>query len=729
MNEVDLEMSDMETVLGYSGVNCQQQSPAEHSLVLTHNRYFFISNPHGDIEPPGHCSLGLYFDDTRIISHYNLTFQGGPASLLSTQVIRSFMGQVDLAIKDNEFGGDSWDPKNSIHIRREILIDDRLRERVTLSNYLPSEVDYWFELEIASDFADIFEVRGWKREKRGDYFAPRIEEGVLTSFYRGLDGKLLKCCVRFSQPYPVLSGTRARWELKLAPNSRFEAEWQVSAEDLAEEAFAQKSFDEQREVLNDTYEEWVSCCSRWSTPVTGFQSVIGRAVDDLRALHIEAEGELVISAGIPWYSTFFGRDSIITSLQTLSLNPRIARDTLKYLARHQGDKECGFTEEQPGKIMHELRRGEMARNQEIPHLPYYGTIDATPLWLILLHETWVWTGDEGLVRELLPNAERALEWIERYGDIDDDGLYEYRSGGEGGLANQGWKDSGDGVPFPDGSLPAGPIALVEVQGYVYDAKIRMAKLFEMLEMEARAAELREEAESLRRVIVSSYWMEESGTFALALDGEKRQVPVSTSNAAHLLWSGVPDEKQARRMVDVLLDSAMNSGWGIRTLSEKHKVFNPMSYHNGSIWPHDNGIAIMGLSRYRMVRSALPIVAGLYDAAIHDEFQRLPELFCGMPRAQGKHPILYPVSCSPQAWASGTFFMIMQSMLGIEPEAHKSTLHIRNPVLPEFLKELTVENLRVGNSRVSLQFSRFRERTLANLLSVSGDPLKVQIELD
>lgn len=729
MKESNLEISDMETVLGYSGINCQQQSPAEHSMVLKHNRYFFISNPHGDIEPPGHCSLGLYFDDTRILSHYNLTFLGGPASLLSTQITRSFVGQVDMAIKDSEFGGNAWDPKNSIHIRREILVKDRLLERLTLTNYLSNSVDYWFELDIGCDFADIFEVRGWKREERGDYYAPQAEKGKLSVCYRGLDGKLLMCRVRFSEPYPILDGTRARWELNMAPNSQFQTEWQISAEDMTGNANSGYSFDEQREALNDIYEEWVDCCSGWTTRVTGFQEIIMRAVDDLRALHIEAEGELIISAGIPWYSTFFGRDSIITSLQTLSLNPRIARETLHYLARHQGEKEDAFTEEQPGKIMHELRRGEMARNHEIPHLPYYGTIDATPLWLILLHETWLWTGDKDLVRELLPNAERALEWIDRFGDIDDDGLYEYRSGGEGGLANQGWKDSGDGVPFPDASLPQGAIALVEVQGYVYDAKIRMAKLFEMMEMDERAEELREQADNLRAVIISSFWMEDAGTFALALDGEKNQVPVITSNAAHLLWSGVPDENQARRMVEGLLGSTMNSGWGFRTLSSEHRVFNPMSYHNGSIWPHDNGIAIMGFARYGMAKSAAPIVCGLYEAASHDEFQRLPELFCGMPRAQGKHPILYPVSCSPQAWASGAFFMILQSMLGIEPEAHRGTLHIRNPVLPDFLDELTVENLRVGNSRVSLQFSRYLERTLANLLTVSGDPLKVQIELD
>ena len=269
-----------------------------------------------------------------------------------------------------------------------------------------------------------------------------------------------------------------------------------------------------------------------------------------------------------------------------------------------------------------------------------------------------------------------------------------------------------------------------MQSYVYDAKIRMAELYEVMGMSSRADELRDQAAELRTVVViSSFWMEKEGTFALALDGDNKQVPVISSNAGHLLWSGVPNDPQARRLAECLLGPSMHSGWGIRTLSSEHRAFNPMSYHNGSIWPHDNTISIMGLARYGMAKSALSVVSGLYDAAIYDEFQRLPELFCGMPRGKGNHPILYPVRCSPQAWASGAFFMILQHMLGIQPEAHRCTLHIRNPVLPDFLDELTIENLSAGNSKVSLRFSRHRERTLANLLSVSGEPLKVQIELD
>jgi glycogen debranching enzyme len=403
---------------------------------------------------------------------------------------------------------------------------------------------------------------------------------------------------------------------------------------------------------------------------------------------------------------------------------------LRYLARHQGERENAFTEEQPGKIMHELRRGEMARHGEVPHLPYYGTIDATPLWLVLFHETWLWTNNHELVRDLMPHAERALDWINRYGDLDGDGLVEYLGSASGkGLKNQGWKDSGDGVPFPDASLPTPPIALVEVQGYVYDALRRMAELHEAFGNNERAVSLREQASRLRENILAKFWMEELGTFALALDGNKQPLPTIASNAGHLLWSGVARPEQARRLAQHFLDANVFSGWGIRTVSAGHRVFNPMSYHNGSVWPHDNAIIVMGLSRYGLARETLPVLRGLYDAAASDEFHRLPELFCGMSRTSGTHPVWYPVSCCPQAWASGAFFMLLQGVLGLRPEAPAGVLHIKNPVLPDFLEELTIADLAVGPAKVSIQFRNHNHRTLANLLSISGGPLQVRIELN
>jgi len=461
-----------------------------------------------------------------------------------------------------------------------------------------------------------------------------------------------------------------------------------------------------------------------------FDDALSRATVDLRSLYITAGGDRAISAGIPWYSTVFGRDSIITSIETLPLNPTIAVDTLRYLARRQGVRENSYTEEQPGRIMHELRRGELARSGEIPHVPYYGTIDATPLWLVLLHETWRWTGDFSLVQELLPNARRALEWIDRYGDLDGDGLVEYASTSARGLVNQGWKDSGDGVPFPNGRLPDPPIALIEVQGYVFDAKTRAAALFERAGDADTAIRLRIEAERMRAQVIDRFWLDDLGTFALALDGHKQPLPTVTSNAGHLLWSRLPDPQHASRVARALLGPDMSCGWGIRTLSARHPVFNPMSYHNGSVWPHDNALIVMGLSHYGLAADALPVVGATQDAAAAADLNRLPELYCGISRDDTAAPVSYPVSCSPQAWASGALFLMLQGMLGIFPDAPHHLLHIRNPVLPSHLQELTITNLAVGRARVSLHFARHATRTLVNVLAIESDdePLQVRIEL-
>jgi glycogen debranching enzyme len=574
-------------------------------------------------------------------------------------------------------------------------------------------------------------VRGWAREHRGEFLVPTVERASIRFAYRGRDGRVIESAIRFHDEPDSIDPRGARWAFRLSPGSPVQLEWTIGDRKPNDWNRTHRgvAFEQRRHRLASGYEEWRGECSRWTSAVETFDAAITRAVNDLRSLYIGADGDRVISAGIPWYSTVFGRDGVITSLETLPLNPCIAIDTLRYLARHQGTTENAYTEEQPGKIMHELRRGEMARSGEIPHVPYYGTIDATPLWLVLLHETWRWTGDDALVAELMPNARRALDWIDRFGDLDGDGLVEYARTSERGLVNQGWKDSGDGVPYPDGRLPAPPIALVEVQGYVYDAKVRTAALFARLGDHPTADRLRKEADRLRQRVMDAYWLEELGTFALALDGEKRPIPTVTSNAGHLLWSRLPDPSRARRVADTLLAPDMFCGWGVRTLSARHAVFNPMSYHNGSVWPHDNALVVMGLSHYGLGANALPVVVAAQDAAAGLSFNRLPELYCGMDRDGASRPVQYPVSCSPQAWASGALFMMLQAMLGILPDAPSGALHIRNPVLPAQLGELTITNLRIGTSCISLHFERHASRTLVNVLAVesSGEPLRVQIE--
>jgi glycogen debranching enzyme len=728
----DRPVISMMEAVGYAPLPCGRESPVTDALAIKHDRLFLLTDQQGNIAPSGNCSLGLFEDDTRILSHYELCVAGTPQSRLSTQIVQPYFAQIDLAVTDHAFGGNSWDPKHAIFLQRELILEDSLIERLTLTNFLIRPIDYWLELRVGCDFADIFEVRGWKREHRGEFLRPDVSPAAIRFAYRGRDGQLIESAIQFRLAPDTVDEHRARWIFKLEPGVPVQLEWEVRgthsrAASLVTEPGA---LERRRKRLVSEYEHWRAECSKWASDVEVFDATIVRATDDLRSLYIGTRGEEVISAGIPWYSTVFGRDSIITSLETLALNPRIALDTLSYLARHQGTKENAYTEEQPGKIMHELRRGEMARSGEIPHVPYYGTIDATPLWLILFHETWRWTGDDSLVRELLPNARRALAWIDRFGDVDGDGLVEYARTSDRGLVNQGWKDSGDGVPFPDGHLPTPPIALVEVQGYVYDAKVRMAALFRHIGEHEESQRLELQAEQLRKRVIEQFWLQELGTFALALDGEKRPLPTVTSNAGHLLWSRLPDALRARRLAATLLAPDMFAGWGIRTLSARHPVFNPMSYHNGSVWPHDNAIIVMGLSHYGLSRTALPVVTATQDAAAAARLTRLPELYCGMARGGASQPVQYPVSCSPQAWASGALFMMYQGVLGILADAPGGALHIRNPVLPSSLTDLTITNLRVGSGRVSLHFGRHASQTIVNVLEVesTGEPVRVQVEI-
>jgi glycogen debranching enzyme len=618
----------MDEAVGYRALSCTSQSRIDEVLVAKHDRLFLLTNRHGDIAPPGHCGLGLYEDDTRMLSHYALRVFGEAASLLSSRSQNPFSLRVDLAITDEHFGGGAWDPTHSLHIRREIVLGDRLAERVVLTNFLSRPVEFWMELGVGCDFADIFEVRGWSREVRGDYFRPTITERSLDFSYRGLDGRLIRSGIHIADPPDEVTPRRVRWRFLLASNQPETLEWQVipdraradgpskpppgGPDGTARTPRPGSMIDPA--PMRRVYRNWRAECTRWKSDVAEFNTSIRQAVMDIRALHVPVEDGEVVAAGIPWFSTVFGRDSIITGLQALVVSPTIAREALLYLARHQGTREDPFTEEQPGKIMHELRRGELARARETPHLPYYGTVDATPLWLVLLHETWRWTGDEELVQSLLPNADRALRWIDEFGDLDGDGFVEYAGTSEKGLRNQGWKDSGDGVPYPDGGLPEGPIALVEVQGYVHDAKVRMAQLYRALGREERAAELADEAKALRAAIIERFWMEDLGTFALALDGRKQPVRTVTSNAAHLLWSRVPTPEQTRRMADLLLSDEMFTGWGIRTLGRSQKVYNPMSYHNGSVWPHDSAIAGFGLALAGHTKRMLPILEGMHDLA-------------------------------------------------------------------------------------------------------------------
>jgi glycogen debranching enzyme len=459
-----------------------------------------------------------------------------------------------------------------------------------------------------------------------------------------------------------------------------------------------------------------------------FHQALRHDLEDIDALCLAVDGHHILGAGIPWFAAPFGRDSIITSLEMLAIAPQLALETLRTLARYQGARDDPWREEEPGKIMHELRRGEMARAGEIPHSPYYGTIDATPLWLVLLGETYRWLGDRALIEELAPSAERALAWIQRR-LVAGGGFLRYQRAHEKGLENQGWKDSRDGVSFPDGTIAQPPIALVEVQGYVVAALQAMATILRALGSDARAEDLALQASALRHRIQASFWVERTRYYALALDGGGRQVPTITSNPGHLLFCDALPAELGSRVVDVLSGDELYSGWGVRTLARGQAVYNPLSYHNGSVWPHDNALIALGAARRGRGDAALRIFEGLYHAAQHFRRYRLPELFCGLGRGEGDFLVHYPVACSPQAWASGAFFLLLQACLGLRPDAARRRLVISNPRLPAFLDRLQLLGMRIGRTRVSLHFARHGARTHADVVETAGDEsLRVLIEM-
>jgi glycogen debranching enzyme len=422
----------------------------------------------------------------------------------------------------------------------------------------------------------------------------------------------------------------------------------------------------------------------------------------------------------------FGRDSLIAAYQSLFLNPQLAVETLRVLARFQGTEKNDWRDEEPGKILHEYREGEMTRAGEMPFGPYFGSVDATPLWLILLSETFNWTADEQLVKDMLPHAYRALEWIDRYGDLDGDGFVEYQRRSPRGLANQGWKDSWDAILHRDGEQAKSPIALCEVQGYVYEAKYRMASLLRSFGDIETAERLKREATEMAKRFEKAYWMPSRSFYALALDANKKQCQVISSNPGHLLFTRMISQERARAVTQQFMKPSMFTGWGWRTMSQDERVFNPLSYHRGSVWPHDNAMAAHGMALYEFREPANKLFTALFQAAINFRNYRLPELFCGIERREYDNPVQYPVSCSPQAWASGAVFLILMSVLGIRPSAQRKELNIVNPTLPEFLDSLKVRNMRVGNSRVGLDFERRGERTFCNIVDVEGDKLLVNV---
>ncbi len=701
----------------------------ERTRVLKHGDTFGVFDRFGDMHPIGFGEQGLFHQGTRYLSRMELRIGTVRPMLLSSTVNEANdVLAADLTNPDipGDGNGTMALPRGVLHISRTKFIWQGIcYERLRLSNYGLQPITIGLTIRFDADFVDIFEVRGSRRARRGQRLDARVDDGSCTLGYEGLDGVLRQTTLEF-EPTPVeLGASTARYDVSLGAQKHETIFVAVCCQTAHKHRRLAGAFGEGQTALARAL---ASLRRQQATIVTGNQQVntwIERSSADLQMMVTETPYGLYPYAGVPWFSTVFGRDGIITALQLLWVAPVIGRGVLAHLAAMQATESNPEQDAEPGKILHETRTGEMAALGEVPFGRYYGSVDSTPLFVMLAGAYFQRTGDRGFMETIWPNIERALGWIDTHGDIDGDGFVEYARRSAHGLVQQGWKDSHDSVFHADGTLADAPIALCEVQGYVYAARCAAAEMAAALGRTARADELRAQARQLRDRFDEAFWCDDLGTYALALDGKKKPCRVRSSNAGHCLFTGIAGAGRARRMAGVLLDETGYSGWGIRTLAACEVRYNPMSYHNGSVWPHDNALIAAGLSRYGLRQESLKPFEGLFQAATFLDLHRLPELFCGFSRRPGEGPTLYPVACLPQAWASGSVFMLLQACLGLTIDAHSSEVRFDNPALPEWVPELRIENLQIGDGSVDLLIERHPHDVGVTVLRRDGR-IKVEV---
>lgn len=685
------------------------------AITINEGTTFLISDDLGDV--PEHGAFGLFSEDTRFLCPYRLLLDGQPPVLLAAEhrdyrAAEHFLTNPKLARV----------AESTIGLVRSRYVDHRMREEIRLTNYGDGEARFDLELQFGADFTSIFDVKqqsltGQDGSWGAEGIVVTVTDGGRTQRFRMRHGPLERE-LRVSLPLAQESGPGwCRFHLRLAPGSQhvlavvFSPESHVDGvrERGHEARGARPSPREGRVREHGDVAGIVGEAPVLRTRAVTLARGYARSVEDFAALRVRgaaiAGGEPIIAAGVPWYMALFGRDSLIASYQALPFMPAVAGGTLRALARLQGTKVDEERAEEPGKILHEHRFGPLTGMQRgILHFPYYGTVDATPLFLIVLAATCRIDGDFGLARELLDPAWRAIEWIERYGDADGDGYVEYFDHDGKGLANQGWKDSSDSIRFQDGRLARAPIALCEVQGYAYAARHGMADILDSLGRPEDARRLRDDAERLKARFNRDFWMTDRAFFAEALDGEKRQVDSLTSNPGHLLWTGIAEPEKARMTARRLLGNELFSGWGVRTMARGEGGYNPVSYHNGSMWPHDNGLILAGLARYGFIEEAGRIATGLFEALSHSRDHRLPELFAGYGKDEAHVPVQYPSACRPQAWASGTIFLLLAAMAGLDLMDADDALRGR-PFLPEGIDGFRLEGLRLAGRSLGIEVTR------------------------
>jgi glycogen debranching enzyme len=699
------------------------------ALVLKNGNLFFISQSDANVPVTGGHGFGLYYQDCRFLNGYELTISGRKPEVLIHTAEAGFMATLGLSNPDLNFNGHVV-AKHAIEMRWERVVSAdelTLSDTLLVRNLTTEPVQFSLEFRFGAAFEDIFAIRGLFEGKRGTLHPPKWRDDTLCFRYAGADKVDRVLAIQFA-PSPnekLAKGAGYRIQLDARGLHETKVTLKVSTSEKPDSAI--RSPADHASQKTKGLRRWFENTAEIRSSSQILTRVMDRSMRDLGILRSTLDGGAgYFAAGVPWFVALFGRDSIITALQTLAYDCSIAEQTIRLLARYQGTKLNSYREEEPGKILHELRVGEMARLGEIPHTPYYGTVDATPLWLILVGKHSTWTGETRLFEELRPQIDAALNWMEQYGDADRDGYVEYSCKIEKGLANQGWKDSGDGIVNADGSLAEPPIALVEVQGYAYEAKIQMAKLFRRCGEVERAAELERSAQTLCEQFDRDFWLPR-GYYALALQDGNRPAEVLASNAGHALWSGIARPDRARATAEQLLTPEMFNGWGVRTLSSAALRYNPLGYHLGTVWPHDNSLIAAGFKRYGLDCEALQIVEGMLQAATEFEGHRLPELFGGFARDDYGMPVSYPVACQPQAWSAGAVPYLLTTGLGLEPDGFNYQLRIKRPMLPRYVDQVEIRGLRVGQACADLLFSRSGDHVAVKVQRVEGE-LEVTLQL-
>lgn len=713
---------------------CVLSERQQPTLTIKDDDVFLVTDTLGNISgcsiDDHTVSMGLFCSDTRFLNRLELQIAGRSPVLLNSTADKGFL----LSVLCTNPTVEERLRAETLGIQRELVLNGALFEEITVSNYSTTHVSFELSLSFNADFVDLFEIRGFHRERRGKLLrlvqeaTPSEQEEELILAYQGIDGSLMESRIQFQHRQPdYFKGYTAIWQLELGSHETQKLGYRLRMSTNNQSSSiinAPTTLVQARAAELSEEHLWCQQITRIRSDEATFNRVIERAEQDLYLLRQSFGKHKTVSAGVPWFSTLFGRDALITASQTLMLNPTVARETLFLLAAYQGTTDDEWREEEPGKILHELRFGEMARCHEIPHTPYYGTIDATPLWLMLYAEYFVWTHDRETLEQMWSNALAAMDWIDR--NCQPTGYLGYQRKSRRGLVNQGWKDSGDCIVNRKGEIATGPIFLCEVQAYVYAAKVRLAEIARMKKRIDLVERWQEEARSLKDRFNRDFWLKEQDFCALALDGEGNPVDSVTSNPGQCLQLGILTPEKAYSVAERLRAPDMFNGWGIRTLSSLSPAYNPMGYHIGSVWPHDNSLIALGLRSLGLTDQALELSQGLFDMTQRQPYQRPPELFCGYERTNGNDPVQYPVACSPQAWATGSIFQLVHMMINLVPDAPNNCLRIIDPALPESLNRLSMHNLRVGTTMLDLEFERSGSTTACRVAKKRGN-LRVIIE--